>query len=63
MAGGAGYVTFPHTDRLATEDEPEVPALQGWRREVFGHDALALKQGRVALGVDGRRIKLIRLET
>lgn len=50
-------------DRLATEDEPEVPALQGWRREVFGHDALALKQGRVALGVDGRRIKLIRLET
>ena len=46
-------------DRLATEDEPDVPALQGWRREVFGADALALKQGRIALGVDGKRIKLL----
>ena len=46
-------------DRLATEDAPDVPALHGWRREVFGEDALALKQGRVALGVAGRRIKLI----
>jgi ribonuclease D len=46
-------------DRLAVEPEPEIPALQGWRREVFGSDALALKEGRVLLGVDGRRIKLI----
>jgi ribonuclease D len=47
-------------DRLATEDSPDVPALHGWRFGVFGEDALALKQGRIALGVDGRRIKLIR---
>jgi ribonuclease D len=47
-------------DRLATEDEPDIPALHGWRRGVFGEDALALKQGRIALGVNGRRIKLIR---
>ena len=47
-------------DRLAGEDAPEVPALHGWRREVFGEDALALKQGRIALGVAGKRIKLIR---
>jgi ribonuclease D len=47
-------------DRLATEDAPDVPALQGWRHDVFGADALALKGGRIALGVDGRRIKLIR---
>ena len=46
-------------DRLATEDAPEVPALRGWRREVFGEAALALKRGRLALGVDGRRVKLI----
>jgi ribonuclease D len=46
-------------DRLATEEMPDVPALGGWRREVFGEDALALKQGRVALGVEGRRVKLI----
>ena len=46
-------------DRLATEDAPDVPALHGWRREVFGEAALALKQGRLALGVNGRRVKLI----
>jgi ribonuclease D len=37
-------------DRLAIEDEPDVQALQGWRREVFG---------RVAIGVEGKRIRLI----
>lgn len=46
-------------DRLALEEKPEIPALHGWRREVFGNDALLLKQGRVALGVDGRRVKFI----
>ncbi len=47
-------------DRLATEEKPDVPALHGWRYQVFGEDALALTQGRIALGVRGRRIKLIR---
>lgn len=46
-------------DRLALEETPEIPALSGWRRDVFGNDALALKQGRIALGVDGRKVKLI----
>ncbi len=47
-------------DRLALEENPDVPALQGWRREVFGEDALALKHGRVSLGVEGRRVRLLR---
>ena len=47
-------------DRLAAEPEPDVPAMHGWRFTVFGEDALALKQGRIALGVNGKRIKLIR---
>jgi ribonuclease D len=46
-------------DRLALEENPEIPALHGWRREVFGNNALLLKQGRIALGVDGRRVKFI----
>jgi ribonuclease D len=46
-------------DRLALEEAPDVPSLNGWRREVFGTDALLLKQGRIALGVDGRKVKLI----
>ncbi|HYZ21574.1 MAG TPA: ribonuclease D [Rhodopila sp.] len=46
-------------DRLALEDAPDIPPLHGWRREVFGEDALRLKQGRIALGVDGRKVRLI----
>jgi ribonuclease D len=46
-------------DRLALEENPDVPSLHGWRREVFGNDALLLKQGRIALGVDGRKVKFI----
>jgi ribonuclease D len=46
-------------DRLASEEAPDIAVLHGWRREVFGEDALALKAGRIALGVAGRRIKLI----
>ena len=46
-------------DRLATEAEPDLPAMRGWRREVFGEAALALKAGRLAVGVEGRKIKLI----
>ncbi|MEI7710116.1 MAG: ribonuclease D [Rhodospirillales bacterium] len=46
-------------DRLAAEDSPDVPVLHGWRFDVYGSDAQALKRGEIALGVDGRRIKLI----
>ena len=46
-------------ERLAAEDAPDVPALHGWRREVFGADAEALKAGRIALSVDGRRVKVL----
>jgi ribonuclease D len=48
-------------DRLAGEDAPDVPALHGWRRDVFGADAEALKSGAITLGVDGRKVKLLRL--
>jgi len=48
-------------DRLAAEDAPDLPVLHGWRREVFGEDALALKSGRITLGVDGKRVKLVRV--
>jgi ribonuclease D len=48
-------------DRLALHETDDVPALHGWRREVFGDDAVALIEGRTSLGVEGRRIKTIRL--
>ena len=48
-------------DRLASEDAPDLPVLHGWRLEVFGADAQALKQGRIALGVEGKRIRMIQV--
>jgi ribonuclease D len=49
-------------DRLAVGEDDGLPALHGWRREVFGEDALALRDGRIALGVSGKRVRLLRQE-
>src|SRR5215468_1201514 len=44
---------------IAADDGADVPALHGWRREIFGADSLALKHGRLALTVVGRRVKVV----
>lgn len=49
-------------ERIAADDYADVRALHGWRRDIFGRDALALKHGAIALTAAGRRIKLIRLD-
>lgn len=36
-------------ERIASEVEPDVPALRGWRRQLFGEDAMRLKRGELAL--------------
>ncbi len=48
-------------DRMATEDAPDVPALHGWRRRIFGADALELRAGRLALTGDGRGVAEVRV--
>jgi ribonuclease D len=52
--------TSAELDALAS-GERNVPALQGWRREVFGHDALRLCEGRVALAAKGKQVQIIEL--
>jgi ribonuclease D len=49
-------------EAIALDDAADVPALHGWRREIFGEDALALKAGRLALAVRGRKPAVIRLD-
>jgi ribonuclease D len=49
-------------EAIAVSDEADVAALQGWRREVFGADALALKQGRLALTAAKGAIRVVPLE-
>ena len=43
-------------EKLAQYDEPDIPALKGWRREFFGEKALDLKNGKLALGIKNREI-------
>ena len=46
---------------LLAAGERDVPALSGWRAEVFGNDALRLCRGQVALAVKGDKVQVITL--
>ena len=37
----------------------DAPALSGWRAQVFGEDALALREGRIALSADGDKVRIV----
>jgi len=53
--------TIDELERIAADDHANVPALHGWRRELFGERALALKHGKLALAVeDGRVVTIAR---
>jgi ribonuclease D len=46
-------------EAIAQDDDADVPALRGWRREIFGNDALALKHGRLAMTANGSKVQLV----
>jgi ribonuclease D len=50
-----------HLERLVVEDEPDIPALKGWRYELFGAEAQRLKRGEVALTVEDGEVVPITL--
>ncbi|MBV9826912.1 MAG: ribonuclease D [Alphaproteobacteria bacterium] len=50
-------------EAIAADDNAVVPALHGWRRDVFGKDALALKHGELALTAGRNRIQLVALQS
>jgi ribonuclease D len=43
------------------EDDPDIPALHGWRRGVFGADALRLKRGEVALTATRSGVRVVEI--
>jgi ribonuclease D len=51
--------TVDDLDRIAADDAAEVPALHGWRRELFGEKALALKHGRLALAIERGKVTAV----
>jgi ribonuclease D len=51
--------TVSDLEKIANDDNADTPALQGWRREAFGEDALRLKHGELALVLDGTRVRVV----
>ena len=43
-------------EEIALDDNADVPALNGWRREVFGQHALDVKHGKLAIGLKNGKI-------
>lgn len=46
-------------ERIAAETEPDVLALKGWRRQLFGEDALRLKRGELAMTLSKGEVVVI----
>jgi ribonuclease D len=49
-------------EALALDETAPNPILEGWRREMFGADALRLIRGEIALSTKGKKVKIIELE-
>jgi ribonuclease D len=50
--------TVADLEKIAGDDQADVGALKGWRRDLFGADALRLKRGELALMLDGARVRV-----
>lgn len=49
-------------ERLAAGEDDEVGALHGWRNEVFGKDAIAMRQGDLAIALENGEAVVVELE-
>jgi ribonuclease D len=52
--------TVDDLERIAASDSAQVPALAGWRRELFGDKALALKHGQLALAIEKGKVAAVK---
>lgn len=48
-------------EEIALDSNADVPALKGWRRELFGEMALRLKSGEIALHLKNNNVELLEL--
>jgi ribonuclease D len=51
--------TVDDLERIAADDHAAVPALAGWRRELFGEKAIALKHGKLALAIEKGKVAAV----
>ncbi|MBF0562645.1 MAG: ribonuclease D [Alphaproteobacteria bacterium] len=50
-------------EKMTADDDTDVPALHGWRHEIFGADALRIKHGELALAFSPREKRLVLVPT
>jgi ribonuclease D len=50
-------------EALVLDESAAHPVLEGWRGEMFGNDALRLIRGEIALSAQGKRIKIVPVES
>ena len=51
--------TADDLEAMVIDDAANVPPLRGWRRELFGNSALALKRGELALAIKERKVTVL----
>jgi ribonuclease D len=51
--------TSDELEAIARSDDADVPVLRGWRRKLFGNDALALKRGELALAISQGEVAVL----
>ena len=49
-------------ERIAADNDADVLALKGWRRNLFGEDALRLKKGEIALSVSEKKVRIAKVK-
>ncbi len=45
--------------QLAEHDNPDVPAMKGWRYQIFGQMAQELKNGKLAITIDNGKVNIV----
>ena len=48
--------TVDDLEQIACDDNADVAALKGWRRQLFGDAALSIKRGEMGLRIKGKRV-------
>ena len=54
--------TVSDLEMIAISDDADIDAMKGWRRQIFGEDALKLKRGEIALVLNGARVEVVEIE-
>ena len=51
--------TSDELEEIARSDDVDVPVLKGWRKKLFGDDALKLKRGELALRIKNGEVTVV----